>query len=204
VVQHLSEPSVLSFLNGLPANAPVSWTRAFTSARSFVDRELKKLQKDVEKDKSKAKASSAAATAGGLLKKVVRLGNKEGKLNVAHVAQELLHFMDPERGIFQFNHFASEALIILTEILEVRTHRQKILAAGSNPKFNNGRSQWKEIIDVAVRLANSPPDGGETHMLAIRALSPALAVKFNILPGRWQQIPPWPLFLLRDEGKGQK
>jgi hypothetical protein len=36
---------------------------------------------------------------------------------------------------------------------------------------------------------------------AIRALSPALAVKFKISPGRWQHFPMWPLFLQRDKGK---
>jgi hypothetical protein len=35
----------------------------------------------------------------------------------------------------------------------------------------------------------------------IRALSPALAVKFNISPGRWQHFPLWPLFLQREKGK---
>jgi hypothetical protein len=35
----------------------------------------------------------------------------------------------------------------------------------------------------------------------IRALSPALAVKFNISPGRWQHFPLWTLFLQRDKGK---
>jgi hypothetical protein len=37
--------------------------------------------------------------------------------------------------------------------------------------------------------------------MSIRALSPALAVKFNISPGRWQHFPMWPLFLQRDKGK---
>jgi hypothetical protein len=32
-------------------------------------------------------------------------------------------------------------------------------------------------------------------------LSPALAVTFNISPGRWQHFPLWPLFLQRDKGK---
>jgi hypothetical protein len=36
---------------------------------------------------------------------------------------------------------------------------------------------------------------------AIRALSPALAVKFNISSGRWQHFPLWPLFLQREKGK---
>jgi hypothetical protein len=35
----------------------------------------------------------------------------------------------------------------------------------------------------------------------IRALSPALSVKFNISPGIWQHFPLWPLFLQKDEGK---
>jgi hypothetical protein len=37
--------------------------------------------------------------------------------------------------------------------------------------------------------------------LGICALSPALAVKFNISPGRWSHFPLWPLFLQRDKGK---
>jgi hypothetical protein len=37
--------------------------------------------------------------------------------------------------------------------------------------------------------------------VSIRALSPALAVKFNISPGRWQHFPLWPLFLQRQKGK---
>jgi hypothetical protein len=35
----------------------------------------------------------------------------------------------------------------------------------------------------------------------IRALLPALAVKFNISPGRWQHFRLWPLFLQREKGK---
>jgi hypothetical protein len=47
------------------------------------------------------------------------------------------------------------------------------------------------------------PIGDKTHWstAAIRALSPALAVKFSISPGRWMHFPLWPLFLLRDKGK---
>jgi hypothetical protein len=33
-----------------------------------------------------------------------------------------------------------------------------------------------------------------------RALSPALAVKFNISPGRWQHFPLWPLFGVTEDG----
>jgi hypothetical protein len=42
------------------------------------------------------------------------------------------------------------------------------------------------------KLGKNPP---------IRALSPALAVKFNISPGRWQHFWLWPLFLQREKGK---
>jgi hypothetical protein len=38
----------------------------------------------------------------------------------------------------------------------------------------------------------------------IRALSPTLAVKSNISPGRWQHFPLWLLFLQRDKGKRKK
>jgi hypothetical protein len=39
---------------------------------------------------------------------------------------------------------------------------------------------------------------------SIRALSPALAVKFNISPGRWQHFPLWLLFLQKDKRKRTK
>jgi hypothetical protein len=39
------------------------------------------------------------------------------------------------------------------------------------------------------------------HKSAIRALLPALAIKFNIPPGRWQHFLLWSLFLQRDKGK---
>jgi hypothetical protein len=35
----------------------------------------------------------------------------------------------------------------------------------------------------------------------IRALSPALGVKFTISPGRWQHFPLWPLLLQREKKK---
>jgi hypothetical protein len=38
-------------------------------------------------------------------------------------------------------------------------------------------------------------------VFAIQALSPNLAVKFNISSGRWQHFPLWPLFLQREKGK---
>jgi hypothetical protein len=50
------------------------------------------------------------------------------------------------------------------------------------------------------------PDGAlvacaQAQQGSIQALSPALAVKFNSSPGRWQHFPLWPLFLQRDKGK---
>jgi hypothetical protein len=61
-----------------------------------------------------------------------------------------------------------------------------------------------------VTLANLTPfrphlgsfsSGHTFKVLYIRALSPALAVKFNISPNRWQHFPLWPLFLQREKEK---
>jgi hypothetical protein len=49
-----------------------------------------------------------------------------------------------------------------------------------------------------VKIVQFPVILGRNY---IRALSPALAVKFNISPSRWQHFPLWPLFLQRDKGK---
>ena len=53
----------------------------------YIDKELKKLAKDAGKKGSAANNRTVVRAAAGMLKRVVRLGNKESKLSTPTVVQ---------------------------------------------------------------------------------------------------------------------
>ena len=53
---------------------------------------------------------------------------QESKLSTPAVVQDLLRCMDADEGQFRRNHLGPEALLMLTELLQERRHRQEILA----------------------------------------------------------------------------
>jgi hypothetical protein len=67
----------------------------------------------------------------------------------------------------------------------------------------------KKTINIVECFLHCQPSCGIIRTTAGYFLLPysssvsglALAVKFNISPGRWQHFPMWPLFLLREKGK---
>ena len=65
------------------------------------------------------------------------MGIKEWKLSTPTVVQDLLRCMDSEWGLFQRNHLGPEALLMLTELLQDRRHRQEILARGGAAKVRH-------------------------------------------------------------------
>ena len=60
--------------------------------------------------------------------------------------------MDAEWGLFQRNHLGPEALLMLTELLQDRRHRQEILCKGGSPKVNGGKSQWGDMIRDSIQF----------------------------------------------------
>ena len=116
----------------------------------YIDKELKKLAKDAGKDgkdKFAAKARTVVRGAAGMLKRVIRLGNKESKLSTPAVVQDLLRCMDADEGAFRRDHLGPEALLMLTELLQERRHRQEILAREGSAKVNGGKSQGPYSIE---------------------------------------------------------
>ena len=63
---------------GSSGAAAPSWARVYRSVYVYVEKEVAKLKRDVEKDgdKALAKVKVTVKAAAGMLKKVIRMGNK--------------------------------------------------------------------------------------------------------------------------------
>ena len=72
------DSAAVAALNRAPPSSSSSWARVYRSVVVYVEKEVAKLKKDVEKDgdKALAKVKVAVKAAAGILKKVIRRGNK--------------------------------------------------------------------------------------------------------------------------------